>query len=177
LIPLDIEQLHITYGKIGTGLEMLLGTSVTIIITRCCRSNDNKVFEHFKEEIGGADVDKVLPFLQYLTAMYGREMNEAYLLFDEIPEDWSSSVINVYRVEEEGEERDIWFINIQLKTYSGEEIFLRMHPRSAFILAKRLIREMGKFPMEAVDEEVIKAFREGTEGFNRKFLSNNDDGD
>jgi hypothetical protein len=29
---------------------------------------------------------------------------------------------------------------------------------------------MGKFPREAVDEKVIKAFREETEGFKKKFL-------
>ena len=160
-----------------TGLEMLLGASVTSFIMRCCSSNDNKVFEDFKEEVGGADVDKVLPFLQYITAMYGRDMEEAYTLFGEIPGDWRSSTITVYREEKERKEEYIWFIDIGLTKYSGEKIFLKMRPRSAFVLVKRLIREMGKFPMEAVDEKVIKAFREETEGFKKKFLSDNDDRD
>ena len=124
----------------------------------------------FKEEIGGADVDKVLPFLQHLTALYGSKMEEGYKVFNEIPEDWRRAVITVYREEKERKEEDIWFINIQLTKYSGERILLKMPPRSAFILVKRLIREMGKFPREAVDEKVIKAFREETEGFKKKFL-------
>jgi hypothetical protein len=166
-----------TYETVRDGLEMLLGESVTNFIVRCCRSNDNRLFEHFKKDIGGADVDKVLPFLQHLAALYGSKMEEAYALFGEIPEDWKSSAITVYREEEEGEEEDIWFININLTKYSGEGIFLRMRPASAFILVKRVIKEMGKLPREAVDEEVIKAFREETDGFNRKFLSENDDRD
>jgi hypothetical protein len=166
-----------TYRKIDTGLEMLLGTRVTRVIMKCCKLNDNNVFEHFKEEIGGADVDKVLPFLRYLTAMYGTEIEEAYILFGEIPEDWRSSTITVYREEneeEEEEEGELWFITIGLTKYSGEKIFLKMLPRSAFILVKRVIREMEKFPREAVDEDDIKEFIEETEGFHRKFLSESD---
>ena len=166
-----------TYWRIYNGLKMLLGKSATRFIVRCCRFNDNKVFEHFKEEIRGADVDKVLPFLQHLTALYGSKMEEGYAVFNEIPEDWRSSVITVYREEKERDEEDIWFINIQLTKYSGEKIFLRMRPISAFILVKRLIKEMGKFPREAVDEKDIKAFIEETEGFKKKFLSDNDDMD
>ena len=166
-----------TFGTVRNGLEMLLGESATLFIVGCCKFNDNELFEHFKEEIGGADIDKVLPFLQHLTALYGSKMEEAYDIFNEIPEDWRSSVITVYREEKERDEEDIWFINIQLTKYSGEKIFLRMRPISAFILVKRLIKEMGKFPREAVDEKDIKAFIEETEGFKKKFLSDNDDMD
>jgi hypothetical protein len=158
-----------TYGKIGSGLEILLGEGATRSIVNSCRFNDNEIFERLKGEIEGADVDKTLPFLQYLTALYGSEMEEAYLLFNEIPDDWMNSAITVYREEEE----DVWFIDINLKKYSGEKIFLRMSPASAFTLVQRLVGEIGKLPREAVDEEVIKAFREETEGFKKKFLSDN----
>jgi hypothetical protein len=36
---------------------------------------------------------------------------------------------------------------------------------------------MGKLPEEAVDEKVIKIFREETESFKKKFLSGNGDMD
>ena len=163
--------------KIYKGLKILLGERLAEFIMQCCRYNDNKLFEGFKEDIGGADVDKILPFLQNLTAVYGSKMEEGYAVVNEIPDDWRSSNITVYREEEEREEMDIWFINIQLRKYSGERFFLKMSPRSAFTLVKHLIMEMEKFPMEAVDEEVIKVFREETEGFKKKFLSDNDDRD
>ena len=66
---------------------------------------------------------------------------------------------------------------MDLTKYNGEKIFLRMHPASAFNLARGLIREMGKLPEKAVDEKVIKRFREETEGFRKKFLGDNGDRD
>jgi hypothetical protein len=118
-------------------------------------------------------VDNALPFLQRLTALYGSKMEEAADLSGEDPEDWRSGDVNLYRKEEE----EVWFIDIDLTKYNGEKIFLRTSPESAFDLARRLIREMGKLPKEAVDETVIKKFKEKTENFKKKFLSDNGDRD
>jgi len=99
-------------------------------------------------------------------------MKEAHELSGEIPEDWRRGSVNLYC--KEGE--DVWFIDVDLIQYNGKRIFLRMPPVSAFNLARGLIREMGKLPREAVDENVIKRFREETEGFKKKFLGDNDGG-
>lgn len=50
---------------------------------------------------------------------------------------------------------------------------MKMSPKSAFNLAKNLLGEMGKLPSDAVDEDAIKNFRERTEDFKKKFLSDN----
>lgn len=162
-----------TLGKVYGGLEILLGEGAARITANSCRFNGNKFFDAIKKEGEGVAVDKALPFLQHLTALYGNKMEEAHDLSDEIPEDWRSGAVNLYRKEEE----EVWFIEVDLTQYNGERIFLRMPPGSAFNLASDLIREMGKLPEEAVDEKVIKRFREETESFRKKFLSGNGDMD
>ena len=163
---------HTTLGKIYGGLDILIGESAGRIIVNSCRANDNKFFDVIKKEGEGVAVDKALPFLQHLTALYGNKMKEAHELSGEIPEDWRRGSVNLYC--KEGE--DVWFIDVDLIQYNGKRIFLRMPPVSAFNLARGLIREMGKLPREAVDENVIKRFREETEGFKKKFLGDNDGG-
>jgi hypothetical protein len=161
-----------TWGTVWSSLKMLLGEDAARITVNSFRVNSNKYFDVIKEESEGADVDKILPFLQHLTALYGNKIEEAHDLL-KIPEDWRSGVVNLYRKEEE----EVWFIDIDLTKYNGERIFLRMPPESAFNLARGLISEMGKLPKEAVDEKVIKKFKEKTENFKKKFLSDNGDRD
>ena len=163
-----------TLGKVYGGLEILLGEGAARITENSCTQNGKKFLDAIKKEGEGVAVDKALPFLQHLTALYGNKMEEAHDLSGEIPEDWRSGAVNLYRKEEEEE---VWFIEVDLTQYNGERIFLRMHPGSAFNLAGGLIREMGKLPEEAVDEKVIKIFREETESFKKKFLSGNGDMD
>lgn len=159
-----------THEKVYGGLEILLGEGAARITANSCRFNGNKFFDVIKKEGEGVAVDKALPFLQHLTALYGNKMEEAHDISDEIPEDWRSGAVNLYRKEEE----EVWFIDVDLTQYNGEKIFLRMPPVSAFNLASGLIGEMGKLPREAVDEKVIKKFREETESFKKKFLGDND---
>lgn len=161
-----------TFGKVYGGLQILLGEGAARITANSCRFNGNKFFDAIKKEGEGVAVDKALPFLQHLTALYGNKMEEAHDLSDEIPENWRRGAVNLYRKEEE----EVWFIDVDLTQYNGERIFLRMPPVSAFHLARGLIREMGKLPREAVDEKVIKGFREETEGFRKTFLGDNDGG-
>ena len=162
-----------TLGKVYGGLEILLGEGAARITENSCTRNGKNFLDVIKKEGEGVAVDKALPFLQHLTALYGNKMEEAHDLSGEIPEDWRSGAVNLYRKEEE----EVWFIEVDLTQYNGERIFLRMHPESAFNLASDLIREMGKLPEEAVDEKVIKIFREETESFKKKFLSGNGDMD
>ena len=158
-----------TWTEIWNALEILLPEGTVEGIVNSCRFNDNEFFDFIKEETEGIAVDKVIPFLQHLTALYGNEMKEAYDLSGEIPDDWRSSAITLYRIEE----GKVWLIDADLTKYDGENVFLKMPIRSAFILLQRLAMEMEKIPRDDVDEEVITAFREGTEGFKKKFLSDN----
>lgn len=157
---------HTTQRKIWNALETLLGVGAArILMNSCRRVNNNEFFDGIKEKSEGEDMDNVLPFLQYFTAVYGSKMEEAYDLSDEIPEDWRDGGVTLYR---KGEEK-VWFFDLNLTKYNGASIFLRMPPASAFSLALGFIEEMGKLPREAVDENVIKAFIEGTEDFKKRF--------
>ena len=162
-----------TWAKVWNALEMSLPDGATDSIMNSCRFNSNEFFDFIKEETEEVAVDKALPFLQHLTALYGNEMEEAYDLSGELPEDWRSSAITLYRIEE----GKVWLIDVNLIKYDGENVFLKMPIRSAFMLLQRLAMEIEKIPREDVDEEFIMAFREGIEGFKKKFLSDNDDRD
>jgi hypothetical protein len=162
-----------TFGKVYGGLQILLGEGAARITANSCRFNGNKFFDLIKKEGEGVTLDKALSFLQHLTALYGNKIEEAHDLSGEIPENWRSGAVNLYRKEEE----KVWVIEMDLTKYNRERVFLRMPPASAFSLVRALIREMGKLPEKTVDEKVIKKFREETEGFRKKFLGDNGDRD
>ena len=164
---------RITSKTVNESLKILLGEGAARLIVASCTINENKFFDELKNDSEGEVHDKVIPFLRHLTALYGGKMEEAYRLTLRIPEDWRHIDVTLYREEEE----EVWFIDVNLIKYTGENVFLKMPPASAFKLAKNLLAEMGKLPWEAVDEEVIKEFREGTEGFKKKFLGDNGDRD
>lgn len=162
-----------TFKTLMGSIGILLGAAAARIIVTSCVANENKFFDNLKKDGEGMVQDKGIPFLRYLTALYGSKLEEAYRLTLRIPEDWRHIDVTLYREEEE----EVWVIDVNLTKYNGETIFLKMPPTSTFKLAQSLLAEMGKLPREAVDEEVIKAFRERTEGFKKKFLSDNGDRD
>jgi len=153
-------------------LLILLGEAASIAIVACCTFNDNNFLNGLEKDSAGVVQDKVIPFLRHLTALYGSKMREAVHLKG-TPEDWRDIDVTLYREEE----KEVWFIDVNLTKYNEENLFLHMSPKSAFNLAKSVLGEMGKLPREAVDEDVIKKFRERTEGFKKKFLSDNGDRD
>ena len=163
-----------TLKTVMGSIDILLGTSATRIILASCAVNKDKFFDDLGKDGEGAVQDKGFPFLRHLAALYGSKMEEAYHLTRGIPEDWRHINVALYREEEE---EKVWFIDANLTKYNGEKIFLKMPPASAFNLAQNLLEGMEKIPKEAIDEEVIKVFRERTEGFKKKFLSGDDDRD
>ena len=74
-----------TFGTIWSSLKILLGESAARIAVNSCRFNGNQFFDTIKEEGEGVAVDKALPFLQHLTALYGNRMEEAHDLSGKIP--------------------------------------------------------------------------------------------
>ena len=164
-----------TLDTVINSLLILLGTKAAHLIVSSCTINENEFFDELKNDSEGVVQDRVIPFLRHLTALYGSMMKEAFRLKLNTPEDWRHIDVTLYREEEEEEE--VWFIDVNLTKYNGGEFFLKMSPASAFKLAQNVLGEMGKIPKGAIDEEVIKAFRERTEGFKKKFLSDNGDRD
>lgn len=163
----------LTFEQMGDSLQKFVGTNATRLIINSLLT-DVDVFKIIQKRIENENVSKVLPFLQYLTAIYGIKVKEAYALFQEDPENWQNMVVTSYR---EGRVDDIWSIDVNLAKYSGETFSLKMPPTSAFQLVKNLIIEMENIPKEIVEENVIEEFRKETEGFRKKFLDGDDDGD
>ena len=158
-----------TTETVDDSLSILLGEATSRLILASCTLNTNKFLNILKKDSEGVVQDKVIPFLRHLSALYGSEMREALRLQAGTPEDWRHIDVTLYREEE----KEVWFIDVNLTKFNEENLFLKMSPESAFNLAKNLLGEMGKLPSEAVDEDAIKKFREGTEDFKKKFLSDN----
>lgn len=158
-----------TYGNIYFGLAILVGTKAVRLIADSLRANSSKFFADIKEQIEGENIDKVLPFLQYLTALYGNELKKAYGIYAEEPDDWLRARATAFR---EGGEEETWFIELDLTKFDGGKVYLRMPPSSALQLARRFLREINKTPKEAIDELHIKRFNEATKAFQGKFLGN-----
>lgn len=158
-----------TYGNMFFGLNILVGREATRFIMESLRTNSSKFFEGIKEQIEGENIDKVLPFLQYLTALYGNELRKAYEIWGEEPDDWLRAGVTAFR---EGGEEETWFIDLDLTKYDGGKVYLRMPPSSALQLARRFLSGINKTPKEAIDEIQIKRFNEATKAFQEKFLGN-----
>ena len=133
------------------------------------KTNSSKFFQDIKGLIEGENIDKVLPFLQYLVALYGEELEKAYRVFGEEPDDWNSAGVTAFR---EGGQKETWFIELDLTKNNGGRVYLRMPPRSAFVLTRRFLREIGKVPKEMISEKAIKRFNEEIKAFQEKFLGN-----
>ena len=161
-----------TAETVVKSLMILLGKPASHLVVTSCTYNSSKFFNKLEKDSEGVVQDKVIPFLRHLTALYGRKMRKAVHLKG-APEDWRDIDVTLYREEE----KEVWFIDVNLTKYNEENLFLKMSPESAFNLAKYLLEEMGKLPSEAVDEDVIKKFRDRTEDFKKKFLSDNGDRD
>ena len=161
-----------TAETVVKSLIILLGKAASHLVVTSCTYNSSEFFNNLEKDSEGVVQDKVIPFLRHLTALYGSKMQKAiYLRGDQ--EDWEDIDVTLYREEE----KKLWFIDVNLTKYNEENLFLKMSPESAFNLAKYLLEEMGKLPSEAVDEDVIKKFRDRTEDFKKKFLSDNGDRD
>lgn len=156
-----------TYGNMYFGLIILVGTEAARLIAESLRTNSSKFFEGIKEQIEGENIDKVLPFLQYLTALYGDGVEKAYSVWNEEPDDWLRAGVTAFR---EGGEKETWFIELDLTKYNGGKVYLRMPPSSALQLAGRFLREINKTPKEAINELEIKRFNEAAKAFQEKSL-------
>lgn len=160
-----------TYERVGSSLVNFVGEGAARLILNYLYNDD--IFKIIQKRIESENVSKVLPFLQYLTAIYGIKMKEAYTLFGENPNDWRNVKSTAY-CESGG---DVWFIDVNLTKYSGETFFLKMSPPSAFHLVRNLLSEMENVPKEVVGEDTIENFRKETEGFRKKFLNDTTGGD
>ena len=158
-----------TYWNILVSLGILVGAKAVRLIMDSLRTNSSKFFEGIKEQIEGENIDKVLPFLQYLTALYGNGLREAYKIYGEEPDDWLRAGVTAFR---EGGEEETWFIELDLTKINGGKVYLRMLPRSALQLARRFLREIGMVPKEVISELAIKRFNKETKAFQEKFLGN-----
>ena len=117
-----------TYGNIFLSLNILVGRKATLLIADSLKTNSSEFFEGIKKQIEGENIDKVLPFLQYLTALYGDELEEAHRVWTEEPNDWLRAGVTAFR---EGGEKETWFIELDLTKYNGGKVYLRMSPWSA----------------------------------------------
>ena len=156
-----------TFGKIRDSLYILVGPKVSQGIMVLCIFGEDKFFEEMKGEIAGKGLDKALPFLQYITALYGYEIEKAYRVFDEEPNDWLNA--RVFVLNQKGEEEE-WFVEIDITKNNGEKVYLRMQVLSAFDLAERLLRAIGGMPEVVIEEKVIERFNKETKDFQKKFL-------
>ena len=153
-----------TYRRIGYSLEKFVGAGAARLIMNYLHDDD--IFKIIQKQIKNENVSGILPFLQYLTAIYGIKIKEAYILFQEDPDDWQGISVTSYR---EGR-GDVWFIDVNIAKYNDEAFFLKMSPLSAFQLVQNLLNEMENVPKEVVEDDVIEKFRKETEGFRKKFL-------
>jgi len=158
-----------TYMHIFFSLDILVGRKATRLIVDSLKTNSSKFFEGIKEQIEGENIDKVIPFLKYLTALYGEELEKASKVFGEEPDDWSNAGVTAFR---EGGENETWFIELDLTKYNGGKVYLRMPPGSALQLAGRFLREIGKVPKETISEKTITRFKKESKSFQEKFLGN-----
>jgi len=156
-----------TYGNIYLGLNILVGAKAVSPIMDSLKNNSSEFFEGIKEQIEGESIDKVLPFLQYLTALYGDDMEEAYRGWGEESDDWRRAGVTAFR---EGGEEETWFIELDLTKNDGGKVYLRMPPSSLLQLAERFLREIGRVPKEVISKPAIKKFNEETKAFQEKFL-------
>ncbi len=156
-----------TYANMYFGLDILVGAKAVRLIMDSLKTNSSKFFQDIKGQIEGESIDKVLPFLQYLTALYGNELREAYAIYGEESDDWRSAGVTAFR---KGGEEETWFIELDLTKNDGGKVYLQMLPWSAMQLAARFLREIGMVPKEVISELTIKKFNEMTKAFQEKFL-------
>ncbi|MBA7628519.1 hypothetical protein ES703_36007 [subsurface metagenome] len=158
-----------TYSNIFRGLGILVGKEAVHLIMDSLKTNSSKFFQDIKEQIEGESIDKVLPFLQYLTALYGDGIEKAYGVYGEEPDDWRRARVTAFR---RREDEKSWFIELDLTKINGGKVYLRMPPRSALQLARHFLREIGRVPKEVISKPAIKRFNEETKAFQEKFLGN-----
>lgn len=158
-----------TYANMYFGLAILVGTKAARLIAESLRTNSSKFFKGIKEQIEGENIDKVLPLLQYLTALYGNELRKAYGIYGEEPDDWLRAGVTAFR---EGGEEETWFIELDLTKIDGGKVYLRMPPSSALQLVRRFLREINKTPKEVITALGVKRFNEEVMAFQEKFLGN-----
>lgn len=156
-----------TYANIFVSLNILVEAKAVRLIMDSLKTNSSKFFQDIKEQIEGENIDKVLPFLQYLTALYGNGVEKAYRVFGEKADDWITAGVTAFR---EGGEEETWFVELDLTKTNGGKVYLQMPPRSALQLARRFLREIGKMPKEVISELAIKRFNLETKAFQEKFL-------
>ncbi len=156
-----------TYLHILSSLNILIGAKARRLVVDSCKANRSEFFQDIKKQVEVKGVDKVLPFLQYLTALYGPEMEKAYGIYGEESDDWTSAGVTALR---EGRREKTWLIELELTKNNGEKVYLRMPPWSTLTLVRRFLREIGMVPKEVISEEAIKRFNEETRAFQEKFL-------
>lgn len=156
-----------TYRNMFMSLNILVGTKAAHLIADSLKTNSSKFFKGIKEQIEGENINKVILFLQYLTALYGSELKEAYRVFGEEPDDWLRAGVTAFR---EGGEEEAWFVELDLTKTNGGKVYLRMPPGSALQLAGRFLREIGKVPKETIPEKTITRFKGESKPFQEKFL-------
>lgn len=156
-----------TYLNILLSLNILIGAKPASLIVNSCKANSREFFQDIKNQAEKKNIDKVLPFLQYLTALYGYEMEKAYGVFGVEPDDWYSAGVTAFR--EEGKVKK-WLIELDLTKYNSEKVYLRMPLFSALALARRFLREIGMVPKEAISKKAIERFNKETKAFQEKFL-------
>lgn len=155
-----------TFDNITEGLNILIGEKAARLICEACRINSREFFEEeLKEEIEEESANKVIPFLQYIVALYGSEMEKADDL-SKRPNNWKRMMVRTFRWE--GEKR--WLVELNLTKRNDEKVYLRMPVGGTLQLVRGLLREVGKLPKEAVSKETIKRFNEETKSFQEKFL-------
>lgn len=159
-----------TYINILMSLNLLVGIKATRLIVDSLKANSSKFFQDIKEQMEGENIDKVLPFLQYLTALYGDDVGEAYNAFGEKPDDWNRGEVTAFR---EGGKAETWLLELNLTKYNGTTVYLRMAPWSALLLARHILGEINKVPKGVITEGSIERFNQETKAFQEKFLGNN----
>jgi hypothetical protein len=150
-----------TYERLMMSLCVLVGKPSARLIAESSKILSKDFFDDLSEKIDGAEeVKPAIRFLQHITSLYGHQLKSAFILsFRHTADDWKTADISAYR-KGEGE---LWFIEMDMVKYSGEEVFLRMPPLSAVQLANLLLSELQKIPSDLVDPEITSQIRKSAD--------------
>ena len=168
---LDVFDQHLgqgpmreSYERLMLGLGVLIGPSATRIVLESVKIQSNEFFEGLARSAAGEAEQESVMFLRHIAALYGHLVKDAFFLsFKHTDEDWRTADISCYR--KAG--GDSWFIELELVKYSGERVFLRMSPVSAFQLAELFIQELDKLPADASDNGIARRFRDLARSFKK----------
>ncbi len=153
-----------SYERLMLGLGVLIGPSATRIVLESVKIQSNEFFEGLSHSASGEAEQDAVMFLRHAAALYGHLAKDAFFLsFKHTDEDWRTADISCYR---KGD-GDSWFIELELVKYSGERVFLRMSPVSAFQLADLFIQELDKLPADASDNGIARRYRDLARSFKK----------